>query len=86
MSLALKKYVPAKTGRRSRRRVDGQKRVEWVLREVPCIAKPGAERETLELLFQQEVDRMRAVGKSEETIAEFQSAAAVQIALCDGIL
>jgi hypothetical protein len=57
-----------------------------MLREARCIAKPGAERKTLELLFQQEVDRMRAEGKSAETIAEFQAAAAVHIALCDGAL
>jgi hypothetical protein len=48
------------------------------------MAKPGAERETLRLLFQQEVDRMRGLGESAEAIAEFQAAAAVHIALCDG--
>jgi hypothetical protein len=57
-----------------------------MLREVRCIAKPGAERETLERVFQQEVERMRAVGKNAETVAEFQAAAAVQMALCDGSL
>jgi hypothetical protein len=29
---------------------------------------------------------MRAVGKNAETVAEFQAAAAVHIALCDGSL
>jgi hypothetical protein len=57
-----------------------------MLREARCIAKPGAERTTLELLFQQEVDRMRAEGKSAETIAEFEAATAVHIALYDGTL
>jgi hypothetical protein len=55
-----------------------------MLREMRCMAKPGMERETLEQLFQEEVERMRAVGKSAETIAEFQAAAAVHVALCDG--
>ena len=45
------------------------------------MAAPGAERETLERLFQQELERMRAVGKSAETIAAFRAAAAVHIAL-----
>jgi len=60
--------------------------VQWMLREVRCMAKPGAERETLERLFLHEVERMRAVGKSAETIAEFQAAAAVHIARCDETL
>jgi hypothetical protein len=50
------------------------------------MAKPGAERETLQRLFLHEVERMHAVGKSAETIAEFQAAAAVHIARCDETL
>ena len=83
MPVALKKNVVPKFVGRNRRRIDGPKRMEWILREVHCIAKPGAERETLELLFQQEIDRMRAVGKSAEAIAEFQAAAAVNTPLRD---
>lgn len=86
MPVALKKTAPPKLVGRARRRVSAAKRVEWMLREVRCIAKPGAERETLERVFQQEVERMRAVGKNAETVAEFQAAAAVHIALCDGSL
>jgi hypothetical protein len=86
MSVALRKNTAPKVMGRARRRVNAAKRVEWMLREVRCMAKPGAERETLERLFLHEVERMRAVGKSAETIAEFQAAAAVHIALCDGTL
>lgn len=82
MPAAPKKSTAPKLAGRPRRRVNVAKRVEWMLREVRCMAKPGAERETLERLFQQELERMRAVGKSAETIAEFQAAAAVHIALC----
>lgn len=49
--------------------------MEWMLREARCMATPGAERETLERLFHQELEHMRALGKSAETIAEFQAAA-----------
>lgn len=86
MPVALRKNTAPKFVGRARRRVNAARRMEWMLREVHCMAKPGAERETLELLLQQEVDRMRAVGKSAEAIAEFQAAAAVHIALCDGTL
>jgi hypothetical protein len=85
MPLALKKNGPSNFGR-NRHRVNTARRLDWMLREARCIAKPGAERTTLELLFQQEVDRMRAEGKSAETIAEFQAATAVHIALYDGNL
>jgi hypothetical protein len=61
---------------RSRPSIGAAKRMDWVLREVRCIAKPGAERETLERLVQQEIDRMRALGKSAETIWEFRLARA----------
>jgi hypothetical protein len=54
-----------------------------MLREARCIAKPGAEREILERLVQEEVERMRGLGMGAETIAEFQAAAAVHIALLD---
>lgn len=73
--------APNKTLRR-RRSVGPAKRVNWVLREVRCSAAPGAEGETLERLVQQEVDSMRALGKSAETIREFRVAAAGHIALC----
>ncbi len=82
MPVALRKNTAPKLVGRARRRVNAAKRMEWMLREVRCMAKPGAERETLERLLQQELERMRAVGKSAETIAEFQAAAAVHIALC----
>lgn len=72
--------MPKSVGR-ARRRVDAAKRLEWMLREVRCMAKPGAETETLERLLLQEVERMRAVGKSAEAIAEFQAAAAAHVAL-----
>ena len=86
MPVALKKNTGPKLIGRARRRVNGAKRVQWMLREVHCMAKPGAERETLQRLFLHEVERMRAVGKSAETIAEFQAAAAVHIARCDETL
>ena len=82
MPVVLKKNAAPKFVGRARRRVNAAKRVGWMLREVRCMAKPGAERETLERLFQQEVERMRAVGTSAETIAEFQAATAAHIALC----
>lgn len=81
MPLALRQHTAPKPAGRARRRVSAAKRVEWMLREVRCMAAPGAERETLERLFQQELERMRAVGKSAETIAAFRAAAAVHIAL-----
>ena len=84
MPVALSKNSAPKFARRTRRRVNPTKRMEWMLREARCMAKPGAERETLRLLFQQEVDRMRGLGESAEAIAQFQAAAAVHIALCDG--
>ena len=74
----------SKTGRSRRHADEGKKRIEWILREARCIAKPGMERETLERLVQVEVDRMRGRGVGEGTIAQFQAAAAVQIALYDG--
>ena len=86
MPAALKKNIGLKLAGRPRRRVNAAKRVEWMLREVRCMAKPGAERETLERLFQQELERLRALGKKPEMIAEFQAAAAVHIALCGGTL
>lgn len=67
--------TPNKSWRR-RPSIGAAKRMDWVLREVRCIAKPGAERETLARLVQQEVDRMRALGKSAETIWEFRLAGA----------
>ena len=82
MPLAPKKNAPSKAGRR-RRRVNVAKRLDWMLREARCIAKPGAEREILERLVQQEAGRMGALGESAEAVAEFQAAAAAQIALCD---
>ena len=82
MPPALQKNAPSKSGR-SRRRVNAAKRLDWMLREARCMAKPGAERETLERLVQQEAGRMGALGESAETVAEFQAAAAAQIALCD---
>jgi hypothetical protein len=81
MPLALTQHTAPKVAGRARRRVSAAKRVEWMLREVRCMAAPGAERETLERLFQQELERMRAVGKSRDMIAEFQAAAAVHITL-----
>jgi len=84
MPAALKKNIGFKLAGRPRRRVNAAKRVEWMLREVRCMAKPGAERETLERLCQQELEHLRALGKSAETIAEFHAAAAVHIALCGG--
>jgi hypothetical protein len=53
-----------------------------MLREARCIAKPGAEREILGRLVQEEVERMHGLGVGAETIAEFQAAAAVHVALC----
>ena len=48
------------------------------------MAKPGAERETLEQLIQEEVERLRRIGARAEAIAEFQAAVAVHIAPIGG--
>jgi hypothetical protein len=53
--------------------------LDWLLREAWCLAKPGAEREVLERLVQQEVARMHGQRQSADTIADFQAAAAVHI-------
>lgn len=82
MPPTVKKNAAPRLGGRGRSRVGHAKRLGWMLREARCIAKPGAEREILERLVQQEIDRMRALRESEETIAEFQAAAAVHVALC----
>ena len=86
MPIARTKNTAPKRAGRTRRRVNVAKRMEWMLREANCIAKPGAERETLQRLFQQELERLHALGKKPEMIAEFQAAAAVHIALCGGSL
>ena len=86
MPMALKKGAWSKTGR-SRRRGDAAKlRLDWLLREAGCVAKPGADVKTLELLLQEEVEWMRSIGKSAEAIAEFERAAAVYAGQRDGAL
>ena len=51
MPVALKKNVVPKFVGRSRRRVDGPKRMEWILREVDCIAKSASRSSLLFLTF-----------------------------------
>ena len=83
MPPTVKKNAAPRLGGRGRSRVGNAKRLGWMLREARCIAKPAAERETLERLVQEEVERLRRLGVGAETIAEFQTAAAVHMALCD---
>lgn len=79
MPMAPKKGAGSKTGR-SRRRGDAAKlRVDWMLREARCVAEPGAEVKTPELLLQEEIEWMRSIGKSAEAIAAFEQAAAVYL-------
>lgn len=84
MGATLKKNRSSQLGGRSRSRVGSAKRLGWMVREARCIAKPGAEWEILERLVQEEVERMHRLGIGVETIAEFQAAAAVHIALRGG--
>ena len=84
MPFALNSGARSRTGRSRRRVNEIKQRIDWIVREARCIAKPGAERETLERLVREEVDRMRGRGVGTETIAQFQAAAAVQIAVYDG--
>jgi hypothetical protein len=64
-------------------KLNPRKRADCVLREARCAAKPAAVRATLEQAVAVEVERMRALHESEETIRAFQAATELHIALCD---
>ena len=82
MPTALPKKGLHRLGGRSRSRVGTAKRVDWMLRELRCIATPGTERETLERLVQEEVERMGRLVMGAEAIAKFLAAAAIHIDAC----
>lgn len=64
-------------------KLNPRKRADCVLREARCAARPGAVRAALEQALAVEIERMRALHESEETIRAFRAATEVHIALCD---
>ena len=64
-------------------KLNARKRADCVLREARCAAKPGAVRAALEQAVAVEIERMRALHESEDTIAAFRAATEVHIALCE---
>jgi hypothetical protein len=64
-------------------KLNARRRADCVLREARCAAKPTAIRATLEQAVAVEVERMRALHESEETIRAFRAATELHIALCD---
>jgi hypothetical protein len=64
-------------------KLNPRKRADCVLREARCGAKPGAVRSALQQAVAVEIERMRALHESEETIRAFRAATEVHIALCD---
>ena len=64
-------------------KLNARKRADCVLREARCAAKPGAVRAALEQAVAVEIERMRALHESEETIGAFRAATEVHIALCE---
>ena len=64
-------------------KLNARKRADCVLREARCAAPPGAVRATLEQAVAVEIERMRALGESEQAIQAFQAATELHIALCD---
>lgn len=63
-------------------KLNARKRADCVLREARCAAKPGAIRTALEQAVAIEIDRMRALHESEESVRAFRAATEVHIALC----
>jgi len=63
-------------------KLNARKRADCVLREARCAAKPGAIRTALEQAVAIEIDRMRALHESEESVRAFKAATEVHIALC----
>ena len=64
-------------------KLNPRKRADCVVREARCAARPGAVRVALEQAVAVEIERMRALHESEETIRAFRAATEVHIALCD---
>ncbi len=64
-------------------KLNARKRADCVLREARCAAKPGAVRAALEQAVAVEIERMRALHESEDTIGAFRAATEVHIALCE---
>jgi hypothetical protein len=64
-------------------KLNARKRAACVLREARCAAPSGAVRATLEQAVAVEIERMRALGESEQAIQAFQEATELHIALCD---
>ena len=64
-------------------KLNPRKRADCVVREARCAARPGEVRAALEQAVAAEIERMRALHESEETIRAFRAATEVHIALCD---
>lgn len=63
-------------------KLNARKRADCVLREARCGARPGAIRTALEQAVAIEIERMRALHESEESVRAFKAATEVHIALC----
>jgi hypothetical protein len=63
-------------------KLNARKRAECVLREAKCVAKSIGIRTALERAVASEIERMRALHESEESIRAFEAATEVHIALC----
>jgi DNA-binding FadR family transcriptional regulator len=64
-------------------KLNARKRADCVLREARCAAEPGAVRTALEQAVAVEIERMRALHESEDTIGAFRAATELHIALCE---
>ena len=64
-------------------KLNPRKRADCVVREARCAARPGEVRAALEQAVAAEIERMRALHESEETIRAFRAATELHIALCD---
>jgi Arc/MetJ family transcription regulator len=64
-------------------KLNARKRADCVLREARCATKRGAVRAALEQAVAIEIERMRALHESEDTIETFRAATEVHIALCE---
>ena len=64
-------------------KLNARKRADCVLREARCAAEPGAVRAALEQAVAVEIERMRALHESEDTIGAFRAATELHIALCE---
>jgi hypothetical protein len=63
-------------------KLNARKRADCVLGEARCGAKTAGFRNALERAVAVEIDRMRALNESGETVRAFRAATEVHIALC----